>query len=717
MRVDGLLPACLGVLLAFGVACERNESAERPAAPSASASSQRAPQRYERLLEAEHRRDSRAVDAKDLSSREPGVRRAAARTLARIADARAVEKLLGLLRDEDPEVVTWSAYGLGYACRGRETKLVRALVVRAASWIVVEQPTPKSTEVEPPLFAIAQALARCGGTEAERSLRAWLSEPTLSEAAALALGNLAGIQERLEDASMVALLDAASSPKPPNPQALYAFSRLVALSSTVQDRLVEVASEALSSNGLARSFAVRALGSAGEGAAPVLERAALDEAYDPSDRAAASRSLRRLGEPGKAALERVLAGLVARGVDSKRLESATFGILLTTLEGLEVPVSAARQPLNQLAELPVPDTAGPARRRVVTLRCGAAALLAGRASAARRLLECDPDEQGVTGQLARLSALGRGPLTGARLRSWQRFVASKSPVVRQAALGLLGTHAEVKESARLLAEALKASEPGTVATAAQIIAAYPDRASTLADSHAPDAELVKVLQGKLDAKAPSAPIEVMSALMDAAGSLQLLGAKAALEHLCRSDQPTLRRHAETALQRLGDKKRQCDEFAPPKQAPAEVARAAKLVGPSELVLQTDIGDLSVKLDPELAPVAVERIIELVKAGYYDQMVVHRVVPGFVAQFGDTAGDGYGDGGKPPIRCETSPRAFQALDVGMALAGRDTASSQLFITLGRYPRLDGNYAWVGRAAGDWGRLAQGDRILKVKAVQR
>ena len=90
--------------------------------------------------------------------------------------------------------------------------------------------------------------------------------------------------------------------------------------------------------------------------------------------------------------------------------------------------------------------------------------------------------------------------------------------------------------------------------------------------------------------------------------------------------------------------------------------------------------------------------------------MHRVVPGFVAQFGDPSGDGYGGDEQPPLRCETSPIAFGVGSVGIALAGRDTGASQLFVTLGRYPHLDGEYAWLGEAGPGWDRIAAGDRII-------
>src|SRR4029079_18469417 len=123
---------------------------------------------------------------------------------------------------------------------------------------------------------------------------------------------------------------------------------------------------------------------------------------------------------------------------------------------------------------------------------------------------------------------------------------------------------------------------------------------------------------------------------------------------------------------------------------------------TKLVLQTDAGEFKMILDPSLAPVAGTRFVELARAGQYGGIGVHRVVPGFVTQFGAPFGDGSGGPeGKPPLRCETSPLPFEAMKVGVALAGRDTGSSQLFVMHGRAPHLDGRYALLGTAAGPWG----------------
>jgi cyclophilin family peptidyl-prolyl cis-trans isomerase len=120
------------------------------------------------------------------------------------------------------------------------------------------------------------------------------------------------------------------------------------------------------------------------------------------------------------------------------------------------------------------------------------------------------------------------------------------------------------------------------------------------------------------------------------------------------------------------------------------------------------GSLAIRFDPALAPIAATRFVALARAGFHKGIAFHRVVPGFVVQFGDPGGDGYGGSGKL-LRCETSPVPFGALDVGVALAGRDTGSSQVFVTLARYPHLDGEYARVGRAEGDWWAVAEGDTI--------
>ena len=152
----------------------------------------------------------------------------------------------------------------------------------------------------------------------------------------------------------------------------------------------------------------------------------------------------------------------------------------------------------------------------------------------------------------------------------------------------------------------------------------------------------------------------------------------------------------------------------PSDEPApEIGRT--LARPVRVVFETDAGALGVSFDPALAPVAATRFVALARSGFYTLVTVHRVVPGFVVQLGDRGGDGFGGSGAL-LRCETSPVPFQPLDVGVALAGRDTGSSQVFVTLGRHPTLDGAYAWVGRADGDWNAVVEGDSVQRVRVEE-
>jgi cyclophilin family peptidyl-prolyl cis-trans isomerase len=172
----------------------------------------------------------------------------------------------------------------------------------------------------------------------------------------------------------------------------------------------------------------------------------------------------------------------------------------------------------------------------------------------------------------------------------------------------------------------------------------------------------------------------------------------------------LRDHASRALATVQGKKVAC---AAPDEGATAAEELGRLVARAEkLTFATDAGNVTITLDPTLAPVAVTRVVELAKSGFYDGIVIHRVVPGFVVQFGDPDADGFGGPNRPALRCETSPVPFEPLRVGVALAGRDTGGSQLFVTLGTYPHLDGDFSLVGTAEGDWSAIAQGDVIRKV-----
>jgi cyclophilin family peptidyl-prolyl cis-trans isomerase len=493
----------------------------------------------------------------------------------------------------------------------------------------------------------------------------------------------------------------------------------------VRERLVAVASTALASPGPARSFAIRALGQGGDGAVPPLTKVLGDPDARPAERAEAARQLGRLGDAGQAALAEAIVSQGAAALEAKTLVGPAWAPLAASLDALESPLPAARERLAQLAEGAVPEQATPAdRRRRVWVRCAAAAILAGEATRSRRLVACDPDPEGRTGALARLRVLDRGRLAGARLRLWQASALGSDAVVAETALGQMAHHPEIPRPQETLATALASEHAGVVAAAAKILSSFPDRAAAgpteertdpdhpLAptDAPKPDGVIVSALTQALRKSGPAGAVEPRASLLEAAGALGVLSLKPEIEDACGSDQPVLRAHAERALHRMGDRRRTCPG-APPSNSASPPPPPA--IGGFELILHTDAGKLRVALDAAVAPYAVARIVELARSGFYNGTIIHRAVPGFVVQFGDPGGDGYGGSPLGPLRCEIGTSSFDDLAVGMALAGRDTGSSQLFVTLASYPHLEGEYTRVGTASGDWDRVFVGDVIERAE----
>ena len=129
-------------------------------------------------------------------------------------------------------------------------------------------------------------------------------------------------------------------------------------------------------------------------------------------------------------------------------------------------------------------------------------------------------------------------------------------------------------------------------------------------------------------------------------------------------------------------------------APAAMAQTAKPA--HTLVITTDKGEIDVALRPDLAPKHVEQIEALAKEGFYDGVVFHRVIPGFMAQTGDPTGTGTGGSKRPDLKAEFSKEPFKRGTVGMARASDpDSANSQFFIMLADGDFLNGQYTVVGQ----------------------
>src|SRR5215212_10858894 len=101
-----------------------------------------------------------------------------------------------------------------------------------------------------------------------------------------------------------------------------------------------------------------------------------------------------------------------------------------------------------------------------------------------------------------------------------------------------------------------------------------------------------------------------------------------------------------------------------------------------LILDTTKGRVVIALRPELAPGHVERIKTLARKGFYDGVVFHRVIDGFMAQTGDPTGTGSGGSDLPDLKAEFSDVPFTRGIIGMArTSDPDSANSQFFIMYG------------------------------------
>ena len=114
-----------------------------------------------------------------------------------------------------------------------------------------------------------------------------------------------------------------------------------------------------------------------------------------------------------------------------------------------------------------------------------------------------------------------------------------------------------------------------------------------------------------------------------------------------------------------------------------------------IYLQTKDGRITIRLRPDLAPKHVAQIKALTKRGFYDGIVFHRVIAGFMAQTGDPTGTGTGKSDLPNIPAEFTNTPFKRGSVGMARSSEpNSANSQFFICFEGCGGLTGQYTLFG-----------------------
>jgi len=320
-----------------------------------------------------------------------------------------------------------------------------------------------------------------------------------------------------------------------------------------------------------------------------------------------------------------------------------------------------------------------------------------------------------------LAAMRNPAHAAARADALLQRAADPRPAVAAPALAALADLDDARVAAALRS-ALARDDAGVLAAAAGAVAAR------AADRDKRDSSAVPGLVALLDRTDHVAALEARLAAIEALGSLARnlgeqgpaidptaatpppLAAPGALAHahewleravlpLATDPHVAMRRAAWSAL--AGDPQLQSAfEAKVPAAFPgtfpqAEAALAAMREQPARgLRLHTSAGVIDIEFAEAPAPIAQANLAALARAGRFDGVRFHRVVPGFVSQGGDPRGDGYGGPGWL-MPCEWSDTRYERGTVGIALAGKDTGGSQFFIAHTRQPHLDGRFTVIGR----------------------
>ncbi|MGX8709989.1 peptidylprolyl isomerase [Clostridium sp. KNHs216] len=139
-----------------------------------------------------------------------------------------------------------------------------------------------------------------------------------------------------------------------------------------------------------------------------------------------------------------------------------------------------------------------------------------------------------------------------------------------------------------------------------------------------------------------------------------------------------------------------------------------------VTIQTGRGTIKMELYPEIAPNTVKNFISLVKKGFYDGTIFHRVIPGFMIQGGDPEGTGMGGPGYS-IKGEFRSNRFQndlkhskgVISMARSMSP-NSAGSQFFIMVADAPHLDGEYAAFGKVIEG---MEEAERIVSVRRDYR
>jgi cyclophilin family peptidyl-prolyl cis-trans isomerase/HEAT repeat protein len=591
---------------------------------------------------------------RDLADPDPALRRRAALAVGRLQDTAGTALLLPLLADADAGVRREAVFALGQIGLAHPAAPGRPAAARAAVETLVLNGDEATAELG------LEALGKLGDRAATPIVTSFLvnASATLRGTAALALWRLA------DSTALAPLLQAIDDGDAQvRWKALYALEKIVA-----PDQVVLLAAMHVDDDEpLARAFAVRTLGrqKSPQATAYVLQK--LGDA-DVGVVVNAIRALTLIADTTCGACLPALTRALDAAHPYVRVTAATA--LAGRFAWAAGDSAATRAALDSLAAgLGDPDAA--------TRGACATALLARRGAQALPLVRPLLADSSVYARVAALQALAALPDSVSVPLLVARLAPGTALFERMTAAEALGT-LKTRAVAEPLRAALADSSMLAVAAAAGALQEMADSASVPAIARA------------YAAHAADAEPDARASLLDA---LRALGGGALADSVARAHpSPVAAAVYDSAF------------FAPP------AARGA--------LLHTAKGDIEWAFYREQAPRTVKNFVRLAERGYYDGLLLHRVVPNFVIQDGDPTGTGSGGPGWT-IRCEYNQLRYDAGMVGMALSGKDTGGSQWFITHSPQPHLNGRYtifAHVVRGMDVVERIVQGDRVERVEILR-
>lgn len=691
------------LLLACGTASEVPGAEEQPVAPDEELAGPTA-DHAQLVLDTDRRALSDTIIT-GLKHSDPKLRRAATLALARLRRPDALDWLLVALRDTESSVRDAASLGLGALETDAPPAAVEALISALAA-----EPEP-SVRV-----SMTRDLGRMRTPGALPAIRAALRSDTPEERAA---GCIAAAELGLSETGIpgelrarLAALVGAEEPESVRLACAHALSRLprafepspgetTALTLATSDRHPEV-----------RALAYRALASH-----PVKPSLLVPGTRD-SDWRVAVQAFRSLAR--RAALESGGATVYAAALREAHARYAAepgpggrLHVLLTAFEAA-APIARAGAIHDVASALheafgALPEGEPPTRERGL-LHCGAAQLLDRARGWPARIENCGHEQVVPAERLVRTAAI-LGDLAGAeepRIARLGRLLRERNPTVRQAALAALSRIVDAAATETVLS-ALSDPDPGVLSAALDAVNRIARRGPT--ESEVPPPFPVKQAVAAL-AQVPEAwsedSLELRVRWLDAVDAVGARALSDEVRALARHPSDAVRSRARSLLAAWREP---LPEFPEPLQSNLAPEALLPPEARPRVRFETDRGSIVVELRPDHAPITVARFLDLVRAGFYDGLSFHRVVPGFVVQGGDPRGDGYG-GPDHWLRCEDNRLPFLPGTIGMALAGRDTGGSQFFFVLASQPHLEGRYTAFGRVVDGFERLERihpGDRI--------